>query len=131
MNQEKTTTKIQTFMDLDAWKEGHQLVLMIYAITKQFPKEEMFGLTSQMRRSAVSVTSNIAEGFSRGSYTDKAHFYSISLGSVTELQNQVIIGKDVDYMSLEDYDKLYNQMLKVHRIINGLIKKSKEIQHYS
>jgi len=63
MNQE--SGKIKSFMDLEAWKEGHKLVLSVYEITKSFPKEETFGIISQMRRCAVSVTSNIAEGFSR------------------------------------------------------------------
>ena len=67
--------KIETFFDLDAWKEGHTFVLMTYVITKKFPREEMFGLVSQMRRCAVSITSGIAEGFSRQSYKEKAQFY--------------------------------------------------------
>ncbi|MDD5626597.1 MAG: four helix bundle protein [Patescibacteria group bacterium] len=79
--------KIKSFTDLDAWKEGHKLVLMVYEITKKFPKEEMFGLVSQMRRCVVSITSNIAEGFSRQTYKDKICFYSRAQGSVTELQN--------------------------------------------
>ena len=82
--------KIKSFTDLNAWKEGHKLVLMIYGITKQFPKEEIFGLTSQIRRCVVSITLNIAEGFSRQSYKEKVRFYSISLGSITELQNQLL-----------------------------------------
>ena len=61
-------SKIQSFTDLNTWKEGHRLVLMIYEITKEFPREEMFGLNNQLRRAAVSITSNIAEGFSRHSY---------------------------------------------------------------
>ena len=71
--------KIKSFVDLDAWKEGHKLVLVIYNLTKAFPHEEAFGLNSQMRRCAVSITSNIAEGFSRQSYKEKIQFYSISL----------------------------------------------------
>lgn len=76
--------KIQSFTDLNAWKEGHKLALIIYEITNKFPKEEIFGLSNQLRRAVVSITSNIAEGFSRQSYKEKAHFYFTSLGSTTE-----------------------------------------------
>ena len=69
--------KISSFTDLYAWKEGHKLALMVYNITRSFPKEELFGLTSQMRRCVVSITSNIAEGFSRNTARDKYQFYSI------------------------------------------------------
>lgn len=123
--------KINNFDDLDAWKEGHKLVLIIYQVTKVFPKEENFGLISQMRRSAVSITSNIAEGFSRQSYKEKIQFYLISLGSITELRNQVIIARDVSYIKPDVFQDIEDQILKVHKITNGLIKKSKEIYHYS
>ena len=119
--------KIKSFTDLNAWKEGHRLVLMIYNITKQFPKEEMFGLISQIRRCAVSITSNIAEGFSRLSYKEKARFYSISLGSTTELQNQLLIAKDVNYITKEQFQNIAKQSVKVHKIINGLIRSSKNL----
>ena len=117
--------KIQSFTDLNAWKEGHKLVLMIYKTTRLFPKEELFGLVSQMRRSAVSITSNIAEGFSRQSYKEKTQFYSISLGSVTELQNQMLISKDVGLLSNSNFFLFANQSVIVHKLINGLIKTSK------
>ena len=126
----KESIKIQYFTDLDAWKEAHILVLIIYKITKGFPREEIFGLTSQMRRCVVSITSNIAEGFSRQSYKEKMQFYSIALGSTTELQNQLLIAKDVRYISEKDFNEIFNQSIKVHKIINGLIKKSRNI-HYS
>jgi len=128
MNQEKQ--KIKSFTDLNAWKEGHKLVLMIYQITKSFPKEELFGLTSQLRRCAISITSNIAEGFSRRSYKEKIQFYHISQGSVTELQNQLLIARDVKYISADSFTEIADESVVVHKIINGLIKKSKEI-HYS
>ena len=127
MNKEKQT--IQSFADLDVWKEGHKLVLMIYRATKHFPKEELFGLTSQMRRCAVSITSNIAEGFSRQSYKEKIQFYYISRGSITELQNQLIIAHDVTYLSDKDFDEIAKRAETTCRIMNGLIKKSKEILH--
>ena len=125
MNNKKP--KIKKFTDLDAWKEGHKLVLMVYKITKDFPKEELFGLASQMRRCAVSITSNIAEGFSRQTYKDKLRFYSISLGSTTELQNQLLVARDVGYITKEQFQDIANQSVKVHKITNGLIKSSKTI----
>lgn len=123
--------KIKSFTDLDAWKEGHQLVLMIYKITKLFPKEEIFGLASQLRRCAVSITSNIAEGFSRQSYKEKLQFYSIAQGSVTELQNQLLVSRDVGYIANEQFQEIAVQSIKVHKIVNGLIKSSKAIIHNS
>jgi four helix bundle protein len=123
--------KIKSFTDLDAWREGHRLVLVIYEVTKKFPKEETFGLVAQMRRCAVSITSNIAEGFSRQSYKEKLQFYSTALGSTTELQNQLLISKDVGYITEDRFQKIAEQSIKVHRIVNGLIKSSKTIIHYS
>lgn len=128
---ENNKNKIKNFTNLDAWEEGHKLVLMIYNVTKSFPKEEMFGLVSQMRRCIVSVTSNIAEGFSRQSYKEKLQFYSIALGSVTELQNQLLVAKDVGYIAKEQFQDIAKQSVKVHKIINGLIKSSKTIIHNS
>jgi four helix bundle protein len=117
--------KINSFYDLDAWKEGHQIVLKIYKLTESFPQKEMFGLVSQMRRCAVSITSNLAEGFSRSTYRDKAQFYSISLGSLTELQNQLLISRDIKFISSCEYDEILQMTIKTHKIINGLIKASK------
>ncbi|MBI5733396.1 MAG: four helix bundle protein [Candidatus Kerfeldbacteria bacterium] len=102
MNQElgikNNTAKIKTFTDLLAWQEGHKLVLMIYKITTDFPKTELFALVDQLRRAAVSITSNIAEGFSHQGYSEKIHFYSIAQGSVTEVQNQLLIARDIGYI---------------------------------
>lgn len=117
--------KIITFTDLNAWKEAHFLVLSIYEITKNFPKDELFGLTSQMRRCAVSITSNIAEGFGRQSFKEKLRFYFIAIASLTELQNQLIITKDIKYISISQFNNLYNKSIKSHKILNGLIKATK------
>lgn len=117
-------TKIQSFKDLEVWKEGHKLVLMIYEATKKFPKDEAYGLTSQMRRAIVSTTSNLSEGFGRATYRDKQHFYQIGLGSNIELQNQILIAKDVQYINEDIYLKLNVQAVKVEHICRGLIRKS-------
>ena len=81
--------KIKTFKDLETWKQAHKLVLVIYKLTKTFPKEEKYSLTDQIRRAVVSISSNIAEGFARDSKKDKIRFYSIALGSLIEVQNQL------------------------------------------
>jgi len=121
------TKKIKSFTDLIAWQEGHKLVLMIYGATKSFPKKEMFGLTSQMRRAVISITSNIAEGFSRQSYKEKIYFYSIAQGSNTEVQNQLLVARDIKCLTLGEFNKIADQSIKAHKLINGLIKKSKSI----
>ena len=126
MNNENSG-KIKSFTDLDAWKEGHKLVLMVYKETENFPQKEMFGLTSQMRRAAVSITSQIAEGFSRQSYKEKIQFYCISQGSNTELQNQLLIAKDVGYLKNESFNRIAAQSVKAQKLMNGLIKKSRSI----
>lgn len=125
MNQESGQSKIKSFTDLDAWREGHKLVLEIYSVTRDFPKEELFGLTNQLRRAGVSITSNIAEGFSRTSFKEKIQFYFISLGSLTEVQNQLLIAKDVKYLSIDKFESMAIHSIKVSKIINGLIKKSR------
>jgi four helix bundle protein len=124
-------TPIKSFEDLNTWKEGHKFVLLVYELTKKFPKEEMFGLVSQIRRAVVSITSNIAEGFSRQTYKDKLHFYSMALGSLTESQNQLIIARDLKYISQEEFKKIYEQSVVVSKLLNGLIKSSKTIIHNS
>lgn len=117
--------KIQSFTDLIAWREGHQLVLAIYKVTAQFPQRESYALVDQMRRCVVSITSNIAEGFSRKTNKEKAQFYYMSLGSTTELQNQLLIAKDLQYMDKNIFDQLANSTIQVHKLLFGLIKSSK------
>jgi len=112
--------KIKSFTDLNAWKEGHKLVLTIYKITDQFPQKEIFGLTSQMRRSVVSVTSNIAEGFGRATNKDKVQFYTIAHGSLTELQNQLLIARDIGYIEEGSFQQIADQTVVVSKLIVGL-----------
>lgn len=114
--------KIQSFTDLEAWKVGHQLVLLIYELTKKFPKEERYCLTDQIRRCVISITSNIAEGFSRKSVKEKQQFFYVALGSLTELQNQLLVARDVGYIDKQYFEKLAAHTIKVSKLINGLIK---------
>lgn len=113
---------IKSFTELNAWKEGHKLVLLIYKETERFPDKEVFGLTSQMRRCVISITSNIAEGFSRITLKDKNNFFSMALGSLTELQNQLLIAKDIKYLEKEVFGLIANQTVIVSKLINGLKK---------
>ena len=119
-------TKIKSFTDLVVWQEAHKLVLVIYNMTKSFPKEEIFGLINQMRRAAVSITSNIAEGFSRRHYPEKIHFYSISQGSTTELQSQLFIVRDVGYINEEVFNNIFEQSVSVNKLLSRLIAQSKQ-----
>ncbi len=114
--------KIKKFTDLRAWQEGHRLVLLVYQATKIFPTEERYGLTSQMRRCAVSITSNITEGFGRLSLKEKKRFYDIALGSVLELQNQLFIARDIGYISKDHCTSLISQSQLIHKITNGLMR---------
>lgn len=123
--------KIKSFTDLNVWKEGYRLVLLIYKTSQNFPKEEQFGLTNQIRRAIISLTSNIAEGFSRNSYKEKIQFYSIALGSLTEVQNQLLISKDLGYINIKQFNQLSDISILVSKLLNGLIKKSKTIIHDS
>ena len=123
--EENKFQKITKFTDLIAWQEAHKLALTIYETTKEFPKEETYGLTGQMRRAAISISSNIAEGFGRRTSKDKNSFYTNSLTSLTELQNQLIISKDIGYIRKESFQKIAEQTVTVHKLINGLIKSTR------
>ena len=115
--------KIRSFMDLVAWREAHKLSVMIYRATKKFPREEIYGLVSQLRRVGLSVPSNIAEGFSRQSRKEKIQFYSIALSSLREVHSQLLYARDVDVLSLDDFSSLEAQITFVSKLLNGLIKK--------
>lgn len=106
-------------------------MIMIYRVTETFPQSELYELTKQLRKAAVSITSNIAEGFSRRSYKEKAQFYSVSLGSVTEVQNQSLIAMDVGYISAQEFQKIAAQSVIVNKLLNGLIRKTKTMIHDS
>lgn len=118
--------KITKFTDLYAWQEGHKLVLMVYKGTKNFPAEEKFGITDQMRRAVVSLTSNITEGFSRKSSKEKNRFYYVAQASLVELQNQLIISRDVGYLSESEFRIIADQSVIANKLLNGLLKATKD-----
>lgn len=116
------TATIHSFTGLKAWQEAHGLVVKIYEMTKGFPREEQFGLTNQIRRASVSISSNLAEGFSKKSKKEKTQFYSTALASLTEVQNQMLIARDVGYIANELFQKHAQQTVTVSKLINGLMK---------
>ncbi len=114
--------RIRTFQDLTVWRKSHQLVLDVYRASRKFPSEEQFALTSQLRRAVVSITFNIAEGFCRQTKRDKINFYHISLGSCAEVQNQIIIARDLEYLDTDHYASIFDLSVEVHKMLNALIK---------
>jgi four helix bundle protein len=118
---------IAKFTDLNVWKEAHKLTLLIYKYSSTFPKSETFGLTSQIRRAVVSIESNIAEGFSRFHYKDRLVFYYDARGSISEVQCQTIISKDVKYVNQSQFEEIWKQSELVAIILGGLIKSTLNI----
>lgn len=125
MNKDIENRKITSFTDLIVWRKGHELVVMVYNITKNFPKKETYSMVDQMRRAAASITANIAEGFGRRSYKEKVQFYYLSKGSLLELENFILIAKDVGYLSEEDFKSLVEKARIVDQLLQGFIRKSK------
>jgi len=119
------TRKIKEFTDLLTWRSAYQLVMIIYKTTKLFPTEESFGLTSQMRRAAISIVSNIAEGFGRHTYKEKTRFYYIAQGSLTELKNQIFVAKGLNYLNQTDFKRALEKITTTHKLLQGLIRKTK------
>lgn len=117
--------EIKNFTDLETWKTAHRLVLLVYRITGSFPRGELFGLTSQMNRVAVSVTSNIAEGFGRSSFKEKARYYLMARGSLYEIENQSYIIHDLSYVTEEFFLELLEAIQLTQRLLNALINKTK------
>jgi len=119
--------KINKFTDLEVWKEAHKLTLVIYQITNNFPKSELYGLTSQLRRAAVSIESCIAEGFSRYHYKDRLRFYYDARGSISEVQSQLITAKDLKFIKEKQFDDIFNQTEKTGIILGGLIRSTENL----
>ena len=103
--------------DMEVWKKSMELVAQVYSITKAYPKEELFSLTSQMRRAAISIPSNIAEGCARASDKESIRFLDIALGSLAELDTQILISKELGYLNDNSFDE---KIRKISALISGL-----------
>ncbi len=114
-----------TYKDLIVWQKAIKVVVAVYDLTDKFPKEEIFGLTSQMRRAAVSIPSNIAEGKMRGGDIEFKRFLSIAFASAAELETQIIISKEIFRAKKFDYSKIDTNLVEVMKILNKLTEKAR------
>lgn len=123
--------KITKFSDLNVWQEAHELVDLLYQLTNKFPQSEVYGLTSQLRRAVISITANIAEGFSRYHYKDRLRFYYDARGSLSEVQSELLDAQKVGLITKEVLDKVWSQTERVHLLLGGLIRKTSELSKNS
>ena len=113
---------LRNYKDLKVWQKSYQFCLIIYKITKEFPNDERYSLTSQIRRAAVSVPSNIAEGYGRKSTPDYVRFLYIAYGSTCELETQILLAGDLGYIKPEQLNKLQKDIAEGERMLKALIK---------
>jgi four helix bundle protein len=119
---------MKDFRELKVWERSHKIVLCIYEVTANFPKHELYCLTSQMRRAAASIPTNIAEGCGRGSDADFARFLQMAMGSGSELEYQLILAHDLGFIDKLQYDKLSNELIETKRMLNSFLQKLKSNQ---
>ena len=117
--------RVFSFEKLIAWQKGRELAILIYKVSKKFPKDEVFGLTSQMRRCSILIASNLAEGSGRSSFKDKARFTEIAYSSSLELLNLVILCNDFEYINEKEYIQIREKITEVNMLIDGLYKSQK------
>ncbi|MDQ3005300.1 MAG: four helix bundle protein [Chloroflexota bacterium] len=113
---------MKDFRQLKVWEKSHLLALAIYKATKEFPKEELYGLTSQIRRSSMSIPTNIAEGCGRNTDADFARFLQMAMGSASETEYQLLLSLDLGFLNKEQYDKLNPDVTEVKRMLASLLK---------
>jgi len=113
---------LKNYKELKVWQKSYELCLKIYRLTARFPREERYGLTSQIRRSAVSIPSNIAEGYGRKTTVDYIRLLYISYGSVCELETQILLAGDLGYIKKDDLDKVKEGIGEIERMLKALIK---------
>ena len=118
---------MQDYRNLKVWQTAHEVTLDVYKVTKSFPQSEIYGLTSQLRRATASVPENIAEGCGRGSDADFARFLHIAMGSTNELEYELLLAKDLSYISEVEYVAINNSVREEKQMLTSLIKKLKAV----
>ena len=113
---------MKDFRQLKVWEKSHQLALAVYKVTTKFPKEELYGLTSQIRRASMSVPTNIAEGCGRNTDKEFARFLQIAMGSASETEYQLILARDLEFLPKDSYEKLHNDVEEIKRMLASLLK---------
>ena len=116
---------MKDFRDLQVWQKAHQLTLMVYRFTASFPRDELYGLTTQLRRSSSSIAANLAEGCGRNGDAELSRFCSIAMGSASELDYHLLLARDLRLLNGADYSELAGQATEVKRMLAGLIQKLK------
>lgn len=116
------TGKIQSFEDLTVWQESQNLAVLVYKVAKELPKEEIFGLTSQLKRAVSSVSANIAEGFGRKTLKDKQQFYTIAYGSLLETKNFIYLGNKLGYFQADHTKEALSKIVSCQRLLNAFMK---------
>jgi|ERR1043166_1084834 four helix bundle protein len=116
---------MRDFRQIRVWAKAHQLVLAVYSVTKRFPKEESYGLTSQLRRASASIPANIAEGFGRGGDAELAGFLQIGLGSAYEVEYHTLLARDLGFLDNQTHQQLEAQVVEVNRMLATLLLKVK------
>ena len=116
---------MKDFKELKIWQRSHQLALKLYEVTKFFPKEEIYGLTSQIRRACISIPANISEGCGRQSEIELARFFQIAMGSASELEYHLLLAHDLGYITNLIYDELNKELIEVKKMLSSFIKKLK------
>jgi four helix bundle protein len=112
---------MQDFRNLNVWGKAHSLALDVYASTRDFPREELFGLTSQLRRAACSIGANIAEGCGRGGNAELKRFLQIAMGSASELEYHLLLAHDLEFLTELAYGRLHNKVIEVKRMLASLL----------
>lgn len=119
---------MRNFEDLEVWQKAHALTLTMYRVTADFPRSEMFGLTSQIRRAAGSVGANLAEGCGRWGEAELARYVQIAMGSASELQNHLRLAKDLDFLSKSDYETAIKQLTSVRQMLTAFLQRLRGVR---
>jgi four helix bundle protein len=112
---------VRNYRELEVWEKSHKLTLELYKLSRGFPKEEMYGLTSQMRRAAVSIGANLAEGCGRRTSAELARFVRIAMGSASELDYHLLLCRDFEFIAEEQYDRAMRELVRIRKMLSGLL----------